>query len=265
MAPQAHAGRPLGRPGGAGRGGRVPGVGRVGLRQRPHPVRGRRDAGGRLTRAGPSAARRRRRPASAAAGPRGRPRRCRWPSRSSAPGPRASPSRCAAGPRSSAAASSGFAGSGFGSTSWTSRPAEPIQPSRSARTSAASSTTAPRAALTSVAVGLISRSSRSPIRWRVAGDDGTWSDTMSLVAEQLVERRPSATARRRRRVRRWWIDGHPEAGAPGARRPGRSRRSRRSRASRRTRRGRAGGRGRPGPSGRRAGSARLRASGGGRR
>ncbi len=96
VAPQAHAGRPLGRPGGAGRGGRVPGVGRVGLRQRPHPVRGRRDAGGRLTRVGPSAARRRRRPASAAAGPRGGPPRCRWPGRSSAPGRRAWPSRCAA-------------------------------------------------------------------------------------------------------------------------------------------------------------------------
>ncbi len=63
-----------------------------------------------------------------------------------------------------------------------------MRPSSSARASAASSTTGPRLVLTRYAVGFISPSSRSPIRWRVSSVSGTCSETTSAAREQLVQR-----------------------------------------------------------------------------
>ena len=52
-----------------------------------------------------------------------------------------------------------------------------IQPSQSARTRSASSITGPREVLSRIAVGFISRNSRSPIKCLVAVVSGQWSET----------------------------------------------------------------------------------------
>ena len=152
-----------------------------------HDVRCRLGARSRTSRAGPRSPRcrcarsRRRRPVGRAASScRARaaaPRRRACPSPLA---PRASRRRCAA--RGRRCRARGAPSSPPARARRRRAPRRRSVRSASARASAASSTTGPRLVFTRYAVGFISPSSRSPIRCRVSGVSGTWSETTSAAA-----------------------------------------------------------------------------------